>query len=75
MHVHTHWNFCKPMITTGINKAKSHNITELRKVSPIPPKTNEDENKITCVHAYNPDHPNIFRAVQDSRSIWKGVLP
>ncbi len=55
------------MITTGINKATSHNLTELRKVC-----QNEDENMITFVHTYNPHHPNIFSVVQESRSILEG---
>ncbi len=57
-----------PIITTGINKAKSHKINELRKVYP----QNEDENMITFVHTYNPHHPNIFNVVQESRLILKG---
>ncbi len=63
-----HRNYPKPMITTGINKAKSQTITELRKVSP----QNEDENMITFVHTYNSHHPNIFSVVQESRSILEG---
>ncbi len=62
-------NYPKLMNTTAINKAKSHNITELRKVSP--PK-NEDENMITFAHIYNPRHSNIFSIVQESRSILEG---
>ncbi len=33
-----HRNYPKPMIMTGINKTNSHNITELRQVSPLPIK-------------------------------------
>ncbi len=58
-----HRNYPKPMITTGINKATSHNITELRKVS----HQNEDENMITFVNTYILHHQNIFSVVQESR--------
>ncbi len=44
------------MIMTGINKAKSHNIIELRKSVP----QNKDDNLIMFVHAYNSHHPKLF---------------
>ncbi len=63
-----HRDYPNPMITTGINRTKSHDIAELRNVSP----QHEDENMITFVDTYKPHHPNIFRVVQESKSILEG---
>ncbi len=64
----SHRHYPTPMINAGIEKAKAHDINELRQAS----SQDEDQNIITFVHTYNPHHPNMFRVIHDSKSLLEG---
>lgn len=57
-----------PMINAGIEKAKGHDILELRQTN-VP---TEDKNVVTFVHTYNPHHPNMFQEIHKSFTILEG---
>ncbi len=57
------------LIMSGINKARDHDIAELRQVTP---KAANSNNVITFVHEHNPCHPNIFKEIKHSMSMLQG---
>ncbi len=57
------------LIVTGIEKAKSQDITQLRQVTD---KTSSTNSVITFVHEHNPCHPNVFKEIKKSMSILQG---